>query len=138
MKIFIDTNVLLDYLLDRKPFSAESTEVIKFCKEGSFEGFISEHSLTDILYITRKDFDVDIQREIIKSLCTIFTMVNISSNEIIEAVGNNGFSDLEDSIQSVCAAVCKSDYLITRNTKDFVNSEIRAISPNDFITLLKV
>lgn len=76
-KILIDTNVLLDYLLEREPFFEDAKKVILTCTEGNTKGCIAAHSISNIFFILRKDYTAKERREILSSLCTIFDVEGI-------------------------------------------------------------
>ena len=66
-------------------------------------------------------------------LCNLLTVVGIDKAKIISALANDDFTDVEDCLQSECAKEFSADYIVTRNVKDFQNSEIPAISPDEFL-----
>lgn len=69
----------------------------------------------------------------LKEICKIFTVASASQKEIIDAIDNSNFIDFEDCLQDKCAKDVDADYIITCNVKDYMNSEIEAITPNDFL-----
>ena len=58
MALLIDTNILLDWMLDRKPFAVTSEKVLNHCINGEYTGYLASHTLINIFYITRKDLSV--------------------------------------------------------------------------------
>ena len=79
-KILIDTNVLLDYLLEREPFFEDAKKVIMLCTEGNTKGCIAAHSISNMFFILRKDYTTEERREILFNLCEIFA--TMSSDEL--------------------------------------------------------
>lgn len=136
MKILIDTNVLLDVIVKREPYFADSEKIISMCAENKINGYIASHSVMNIFYILRKSHTSKERRKILLDLCKIFNVVGIDRYKIINALENERFDDMEDCLQSECANSCQADYIITRNTKDFSESKILAIEPKKFIELL--
>lgn len=132
MKILIDTNVLLDVLCNRKAFIDDSLKVFKLCELRKVNGCISALSIPNIIYILRKELTKNYAKQIINSLSLLFDICDLKANDLITA-SNLDFQDYEDALQSVCAASIKADYIITRNSKDFVSSKVKAITPNEFI-----
>ena len=63
----------------------------------------------------------------------IFTVATASQTEIIDAIEKDSFEDFEDCLQDKCAKDVGADYIITCNVRDFENSEVPAITPDDFI-----
>ena len=133
-KILIDTNVLLDYLLEREPFVEEAKEIIRACTDGKVKGCIAAHSIPNMFFILRKDFDEKERREILLNLCKIFDVEGIDKVKIVSGLENGKFSDFEDCLQMECAKSYEADYIVTRNISDYDSSEIKAILPKDYLS----
>ncbi len=130
MKILIDTNVILDVLCNRRDFVDDSLKVFKYCEANQITGCISALSIPNIVYIMRKELDSEKIKEILTTLTSIFTVVDLRENDLLKAADMD-FSDYEDALQSVCAARAKVNFIVTRNIKDFKNSTIPAIKPSE-------
>ena len=130
MKILIDTNVILDVLCNRKDFVDDSLKVFKYCEANQISGYISALSIPNIVYIMRKELDNERIKEILKTLTSLFTVVDLRESDLLKAAELD-FLDYEDAIQAVCAARAKVNYIVTRNIKDFNNSAILAIKPSE-------
>ena len=98
-RILIDTNVLLDYLLERDPFFEAAKEVILSCINGKAKGCIAAHSIPNMFFILRKDYDAKERREILLNLCKIFDVEGIDKTKLIAGLENENFSDFEDCLQ---------------------------------------
>jgi predicted nucleic acid-binding protein len=68
MRILLDTNVLLDFLLAREPFAIEAREIWLACEEGRCTGFLAAISVTNIWYIGRRIVGTDVAREHVANL----------------------------------------------------------------------
>lgn len=134
-KILIDTNVLIDYLLEREPFFEDAKKVILSCTNGETKGCIAAHSLSNMFFILRKDYDAKERREVLLNLCKIFDVEGIDKAKLISGLQNENFSDFEDCLQMECAKAYEADYIVTRNVSDYATSEIKAILPKDYIEL---
>ena len=132
MVLLIDTNVILDVILKREPFFEKSDEVIRICRENSIETYLAAHSITNIYYSIRKHFTDDKRRDTILELFDFYDVVSIDQQKIITALQNREFKDFEDCLQVECAKSIKADYIITRDAKDFANSEILCLTPEEF------
>ena len=130
MKILIDTNVILDVLCNRPDFVDDSLKVFKYCEANQITGDISALSIPNIVYIMRKELDSERIKEILTTLTSIFTVVDLRESDLLKAADMD-FSDYEDALQSVCAARAKVNFIVTRNIKDFKNSSIPAIKPSE-------
>ena len=137
MKILLDTNVLIDYITKREPFYENAREVIILCTDDKIEACVASHSITNIFYILRKNFSIDERRSIIKWLCEVTAVIGIDKEKIINAVENNSFNDFEDCLQDECAVYFGADYIITRNINDFSVGKVKAITPSEFIDIIK-
>ena len=134
-RILIDTNVLLDYLLERDPFFEDAKEVILSCINGKTKGCIAAHSIPNMFFILRKDYNAKERREILLNLCKIFDVEGIDKAKLISGLENENFSDFEDCLQMECAKSYKADYIVTRNVSDYETSEVKAIMPKDYVSL---
>ena len=132
-RILIDTNVLLDYILTREPFYEDAKRIVSACVDGKVKGCIAAHSISNMFFILRKDFNSEERREVLLNLCSIFDIEGIDKIKLIAGLQNEEFSDFEDCLQDECAAQNHADYIITRNTDDFSNSNIPPITPSDFL-----
>lgn len=134
-KILIDTNVLLDYLLERDSFFEDAKKVILSCTEGDTKGCIAAHSISNMFFILRKDYTASERREILSSLCTIFDVEGIDKAKLLAGLANEEFSDFEDCLQMECAKSYGAEYIVTRNVADYSASEIKAILPSEYLEL---
>lgn len=136
MKILIDTNIILDLIQSREPFSENASKIINSCVKKENEGYISAHSLSDILFILRKDKTVEERKALILNLCSFFTVIPEDKNFYTAVCQNNNWNDLEDGLQMKCADFEKLDYIVTRDAgKGFNNSPVKVISAEDFLNV---
>lgn len=128
MKVLIDTNVILDVLCNRAGFVEDSLKVFKYCEANQITGYISALSVPNIVYIMRKELDNGKIKEILTTLTSLFSVVDLRESDLVKATDLD-FSDYEDALQSVCAVRAKVNYIVTRNIKDYKNSNVPAIKP---------
>ena len=133
MRILIDTNVLIDYILRREPYTGDAEKIIFLCKNMQIEGCIAAHSVMNIFYILRKLMTLEKRKKFLNNISEFIEIVGIDRSKIINAVNNDRFTDVEDCLQTECAREFSADYIVTRNVKDFQNSTIPAISPDEFL-----
>ena len=133
MLVLIDTNVLIDYIQKRTPFYISAEKIFNACAENKMDGCIAAHSVSNLFYILRKQFTVEERKELLKMLCTIFEVVGIDKESIMAALDDNGFDDFEDCLQTKCALALQADYIVTRNIKDFSNSQVKCLDPDTFV-----
>lgn len=137
MKVFLDTNILLDYLLKRQPFYEHVKKVFDMCLF-KIDGCITPHSLIDVFYILseRTDATAEYCRETILKLRAVLSVIPENDDRVSAAAQNNAFDDFEDSMQNESAKAGDADYIITRNKKDFANSTIQIVTPEEFLELV--
>lgn len=137
MRILIDTNIILDWLMCREPFQERAKWIMRESMFGSLDGYIAAHSLTDLFYILRKDLDVPKRKELLLLLCEHLQIIPEDAAIIKEALNQETWTDLEDGLQMQCARERNLDYIVTRNIKDFSDSPIQPLSPEDFIEIVR-
>ena len=121
-----------DELCNRKDFVEESEKVFKLCEVKKITGYISALSITNIVYIMRKELDMEKIGQILERLSLIFEIVDLRADDLKRA-GKLDFKDYEDAVQSAQATRIKANYIITRNIKDFALSKVTAIKPSELI-----
>ena len=136
-RILVDTNILLDYLLEREPFFEDAKQVIMSCINGKSNGCIAAHSISNMFFILRKDYSAKERREILLNLCKIFDIEGIDKAKLISGLQNENFSDFEDCLQMECAKSYGADYIVTRNIKDYQAGDTKIILPDDFVKLVE-
>lgn len=132
MKIWIDTNIILDVLCNRKGFVEDSSRIWKMCEINRIEGYISALSVPNIVYILRKEIDPKKTMEIIQKLTLIFEVVDLRASDLKNAAAMLT-SDYEDAIQMCQAARIHADHIVTRNIRDFKESSIQVSAPDELL-----
>ena len=135
MKIWIDTNIILDVLCNRKGFFEDSSKIWKMCETNRIEGYISALSVPNIVYILRKELDPEKTMEIIQKLTLIFDVVDLKASDLKNAAAMLT-SDYEDAIQMCQAARIHAEHIVTRNIRDYKESSVQALTPAEL--LLKI
>jgi len=136
MVILIDTNIILDHLIPNKSFADTADDLLTLCFQQKCNGFIAAHSITNIFYILRKQFSVYERKKMLIELCDFIEVVGIQKSQIINALINEDFNDLEDRLQVECAIMINADYIVTRNISDYSSSPIPVILPENFLKLI--
>ena len=134
-KILIDTNVLLDYLVERELFYEDAKNVVLTCTEENTRGCIAAHSIPNMYFILRKEFSSEERRQLLSNLCEIFDVEGIDKDKLLAGLENENFSDFEDCLQMECAKNYGAEYIVTRNISDFSSSDIKAILPSEYLKL---
>ncbi len=133
MKVLLDTNIIIDFLAKRPLFFSNSREIINLCAEKKIDGCIAAHSVTNAFYILRKNMTLSELREALTNIIEIVTVIGIDREKLFYAIQNEAFTDIEDCLQTECAKTFSAEYIITRNIKDFTDSVIPAVLPEEFL-----
>lgn len=133
MNVFLDINVVLDFLLKRSPFDDEAIEIFKLLYKKEIKGYLSAVSYTQIGYFLQKYVGKPAAKEILRDLNKLLTTVAVD-NRVIEEALDSEIKDFEDAIQYASALSVSNLYcIITRDKKDFKSSQIIIQSPKEFI-----
>jgi len=135
--IFLDTNVLIDFFADRKPFSIEAARLFNYSFKKEINIYISAVSYNNIYCILRQSCS---HAETIKMLTELNEWTDIInvSKDIIKKSLKSDFKDLEDAIQYNCAkSLSKIDFIVTRDTKDFKSSSLPILTPKEAVSLVE-
>jgi predicted nucleic acid-binding protein len=133
MRIFLDTNILLDVLLDRHPFVADSESAILRCEELGAGMFIAWHGLATAYYLLKRGrTEMEALGEVDKILA--WARVAESTDAHARQARALGFNDFEDALQAVAASACAADWIVTRNGQDFSRSPVPTLTPTDFLS----
>ena len=135
MTVLIDTNVVLDVLLNNDGFIANSRSLFDLAEQKRFIGYISASAITDIFYISKKKLGKKIAREAIKHLLHIYYPATVTDTDIYKALDLT-WDDFEDSVQFTVGEGLPADYIVTRNTQDFSSGHIPAVTPEQFIQII--
>ncbi len=133
MKVFLDTNIIVDLIADRKPFSKHAVEIFQKGEEGKLELFTSSHSIATTHYLLKKYIEEKDLREVLYNLLEYVTVISVDV-DILKKGLRSAHKDFEDSIQIFCASnVQNMGVIVTRNVKDFKNSEIKVLTPDELL-----
>ena len=130
MRILIDTDVLLDFALERKPFASASQQVIAWAEANPGSAAIAWHSLSNIAYLAPAG-----ARKFLQGLLDFMEVPATGTVDAARAV-RFPMRDLEDALQAAAAMNFHADFVISRNTQDYRVSPVPAITPEDFLALL--
>ncbi|MCB0518534.1 MAG: PIN domain-containing protein [Lewinellaceae bacterium] len=134
--IFLDTNILLDYLTQRQPFFADAESIFIKAEMGVISLFCSSLSFSTIFYVLRKFQTKPQLFQTLNDLTQTTTITGVDETVIKDSLAS-GFKDLEDAIQYFSALhFGRIDAIVTRNPKDFPNPQIPVFSPAEFLFAL--
>jgi predicted nucleic acid-binding protein len=132
-KVLIDTDVILDFFFDRKPFSDHAAQILALCESNEITGFITSVIISNVYYLLRQTAP---HEKVIKKLVQLTSITEVLTTDktiIIKAL-NSGFKDFEDALQNFSAEISGDiDIIITRNIKDFKNSSLGILTPENYL-----
>ncbi|MBI3220253.1 MAG: PIN domain-containing protein [Bacteroidetes bacterium] len=131
-RIFVDTDVLLDLLEHREPFYKSSAYLFSKADRREIQILISSLSFTNIHYILRKKYSNTESRKILSRLRVLVTVATVRDKTIELALASN-FSDFEDAVQNYTAIDNGASLIITRNLKDYKQSQLPVMNPDTFL-----
>ena len=137
MRAFIDTCVVIDAMQSREPFSKDAQSIFLAAANNLFLGYISSKAVTDIYYlIHRYTHDDKASRDLLNKLFSLFNILDTAGIDCRKAV-LSPISDFEDAVMVETALRNEMDCIVTRNTRDFVNSTVQVYEPKEFLKLLE-
>ena len=132
MKVFIDTNVFLDYILSRQVGFVEANEIFMLSANYEIDLILSDLTLANVRYVTRRDFSNELFYEVINGMRDLFEIAPVGPHAVDRALMLR-VNDFEDALQYFSALQSGADCIFTRNVKDLAFSEIEVLTPSDFL-----
>lgn len=132
-KVLIDSDVILDFFFDRRPFSEYAAQVIGLCEKNIINGFVTPVIFSNVYYLLRQTAK---HEKVISSLKQLLMIMEVlmMDKEVVSNALNSGFKDFEDSLQYFAAIKNGGiDVILTRNLKDYFKSEIGVLTPESYI-----
>ena len=132
MNVFLDTNVVIDFLGKRDGFFEDASLIFQMQKEGRLNATISSLTVVNCAYILGKAFSKEVMLKKVEELCRLFQVSGIDRATIIAALEMKP-SDFEDAVQYLSALPYKPDIVITRDKKGFSDMGTLIMTPAEFI-----
>ena len=132
-RVLIDTDVILDFFFDRKPFSDNAAKVLSLCESRKIKGFITSVIISNVYYLLKQTSTHEKVIEKLVQLVTITEVLTTDREVIIKALNSN-FKDFEDALQNYSAELNgQIDLIVTRNINDFKNSSLGVMTPENYL-----
>ena len=137
-KILIDTDVVLDFFYDRKPFSEHATYIFNLCEKRLVLGFITPVTVRNVYYLLRKTAKHEKEVDSLKMLMSIMDISTVNKESLLGAL-NSDFKDFEDAIQNFSAQFENNiSIIVTRNIKDYIASSLSIMTPEAYLKLSEI
>jgi predicted nucleic acid-binding protein len=134
-RILFDINVVLDVLLDRRPFAEASASVWATAEKGHSQGMLAAHAVTTIHYLIQKEMGSGKAKGILSSILRVFEVATVDASVIQEAL-QLPFSDFEDAVTAAAARSAACEYIVTRDPRGFRGSPVPSLTPEALAPLL--
>ncbi len=135
MRVLLDTNVILDFLLDRQPFAGPADEVWQALQQERAEGYVSPITPVNVFYIARKMKGVNYARQLVVGLLAVCPACPLDDS-VMQAALRLPLTDYEDAVQLASALAYQLDAIVTRDANDFAGASLPIYSPADFLKQL--
>lgn len=136
-RVFLDTNVIVDYLVKREFFYSDAAIIMSLAKHRKIKLYAASMSFATASYLMAKHYHND--SAAIKLAISNFIKychVTVVDRSTVETSVFSAFDDFEDGMQNACAMECKADYIVTRNVDDFTASSLNVVEPSQFLQAL--
>jgi predicted nucleic acid-binding protein len=135
-QVFVDTNILIDLLAERPPFSKFAIELFNRAEKNNVKLFTSSHSIATTHYLLKKYVDEATLRVTLFNLLDFIAIIPIDLS-IIKRSLQSKHKDFEDAIQIFAAnTIDNLDFIGTRNLKDFKNAGTPVLPPDELLNYL--
>jgi len=135
-KIFLDTNIVVDFLGERGQFYEPSAKILTLADQKKIEIYTSPVSISTTFYLLAKFESTKAALEKIRKF-KVLCSVSIMNDEVVEKAIASDFKDFEDAMQYFSAIATNCDTIITRNEKDFKNALIPVMNAESYLQAFK-
>ena len=132
MKVFLDTNVIIDFYAQRENFFRPAAIIVDLAMKKGVELCASSLSFVNAFYVLRKTYSVEDLYEKLSLFSDLCTITSIGVSEIRYSLNNRSL-DFEDTVQYISAKSIKPDVIVTRNTRHFRDLDVMVKSPTEFL-----
>ena len=134
MKLFVDTNVMLDLIAHREPFYGDTVKLFSLVDRGEIGATVAAMSYSTCAYVLENKMTHEELSLALRLFSSIVSVAAVDEKVVRKAIAEDcRFTDIEDAMQYYAAIQAGCDYIITRNQKDFRNSTIPVMSTKEFL-----
>ena len=130
--IFVDSDIILDLLLGRKPFVAEAKRLFSLIESGTLTAHTTPVVFANVFYVLRKHYPADAIKDSLRTLRQLISIIPVDEASVDKAL-TSVFADFEDSLQYHAALAAGMGAIITRNINDYRTAAIPAMTAGDFL-----
>jgi len=130
LKLFLDTNVVLDVLAVRQPWAADASALLSLVDGETVKAFVAAHTVSTLDYMLAKSIGRRRANAALVDLVKLVRVAEVNHEIVLQALAL-GWKDFEDALQAVCAINVEADILVTRDPRDFLGLPIAVASPGE-------
>lgn len=132
MRVIVDTNIVLDVLLEREPFVQTAVNLFSLAEQSRIDAFLCATTITTIDYLLTRSLPASTARNALRKLISLFEIAAVNRS-VIERALHSKINDFEDAVLVEAGRLAGVDSIVTRNTKDFVRSALKVFEPSEFL-----
>ena len=132
MRVILDTNLVLDVLLEREPFVKAAVDIFCLVEKSRIDAFLCATTITTIDYLLTQSLPTSNARDALRRIISLFEIATVNRPVIERALGSK-IHDFEDAVLDEAGRMAGVDSIVTRNTKDFTGSALKVFEPNEFL-----
>ncbi len=136
MRALIDTNVIMDVLFEREEFLEPAKAIWQATEQGSIDGYISAITPITVFYVAERMKTTAYARKLVKEILSVFRICALTETSLRAAI-LLPMDDYEDAAQAASAIAEDLDLIVTRDSGDYADLSIPALSPTEFVKQLK-
>jgi len=137
LRVIVDTNVVLDILLARRSFVESASRVFALVEQSRIEASLCATTVTTVDYLLTQSLSRDEGRQALRGLLDLFEIAPVNRS-VIEKALQSKIEDFEDAVLEQAGCLTGAEAIITRNTKDFRKSSIKALDPAELLLALEM
>ncbi len=137
MRVILDTNVILDVLLARRPFVEPATRVFSLAEQSQIEGYLCATTITTVDYLLTRSLVAKEARQATWRLLELFEIA-IVNRPVIEEALRSRVTDFEDAVIDQAGRLAAVEAVVTRNVRDFRHASLRVFDPVEFLSQLEL
>lgn len=131
-KVYLDSDVILDYLAGRQPYDAAAVNIINLIESKKIQGFVSSLIIWNLYYLLSKNLGAAQARRLLQKFRKLIQILPVTE-ETIDSALSSDMKDFEDAVQYFAFRKGKIDIFISRNTKDYPRNSAVVMAPNEFL-----
>jgi predicted nucleic acid-binding protein len=136
MNVFLDTNVIIDFMGEREGFFEDAATIFAMIEDKRITASASALTIVNCAYILKKAFNSDLMLEKVETLCQMLDIMPIERSQLTDAVELRPY-DYEDAAQYLSSLPSRPDVIITRDKRGFSSFDILVMTPAEFVQKAK-